>query len=482
MKKISLKAKLMGICLSVTLLGAVGGAIGFYFLNIVSGKYSSIVTSDLPQIELLGDLRGSFRELRIQIRSIAFMGTTEADVNQYVTAALVELGKVDQKFTEFKKNDPASNSRESFRHLDKSWQDFKSFGAVLVEKSKNYELHKSEITHLIREVCPVKAEVFYKALAVESDLYMSNVGASVKGAVSSEANAKNLTLLVSSLAILVSLCLAYFFATHLVGLIGDIATRLTSNTDEVKHATLVLVEASQVVSEGSTQAAAMIEESSAAIHQVTSMVKQNSEKAKTASSVSQASLTAAGRGERSVGSLIESMAKFSESSRKMSEIVNIIDDIAFQTNLLALNASVEAARAGDSGRGFAVVAEAVRSLAGRSATSAKEISDLIKHSLVLVDEGSRRADESKSSLTELIKSINSVSAVNHEISTGSEEQSVGVSQIGLAITSLDATTQKNAQASIRVASTADDLKVKSHGVEEAVEDLRSIIGRQRRAS
>jgi methyl-accepting chemotaxis protein len=482
MKKISLKAKLMGICLSVTLLGAIGGAIGFYFLNIVSGKYNSIVTSDLPQIELLGDLRGSFRELRIQIRSIAFMGTSEADVKQYVTAALVELGNVDQEFATFQKNDPQATSRESFRRLDKSWQDFKSFGAVLVEKSKNYEANKEEITHLIREVCPVKAEIFYKALAEESDLYMSNVGVSVKGAMSSEANAKNLTLMVSSLAILVSLCLAYFFANHLVGLIGDIATRLTSNTNEVKNATMVLVEASQVVSEGSTQAAAMIEESSAAIHEVTSMVKQNSDKAKTASSVSQQSLTAADRGERSVGSLIESMTRFSESSHKMSEIISIIDDIAFQTNLLALNASVEAARAGDSGRGFAVVAEAVRSLAGRSANSAKEISDLIKHSLALVAEGGRRADESKSSLTELIKSINSVSVVNHEISTGSQEQSVGVSQIGLAITSLDATTQKNAQASIRVAATADELKVKSQGVEEAVEDLRAIIGRQRKAS
>ncbi|MNS95591.1 Methyl-accepting chemotaxis protein III [compost metagenome] len=143
---------------------------------------------------------------------------------------------------------------------------------------------------------------------------------------------------------------------------------------------------------------------------------------------------------------------------------------------------MEAARAGDAGRGFAVVAEAVRSLAGRSATSAKEISQLIKHSLELVAEGGRRADESKSALTELIKSIKGVSVVNQEISTGSEEQSVGVSQIGLAITSLDTTTQKNAQASIRVASTADELKIKSQSVEEAVEDLRAIIGSQQRAS
>ncbi|MNL17150.1 Methyl-accepting chemotaxis protein II [compost metagenome] len=328
----------------------------------------------------------------------------------------------------------------------------------------------------------MKAEAFYKALAEESELYITNVGTSVKGAVTSEARAKSLTFLVSSLAVLVSLCLAYFFANGLVRLMGDIASRLTSNTDEVKQATVVLVEASQIVSEGSTQAAAMIEESSAAIHEVTSMVKQNSEKAKTASQVSQASLTAADRGERSVTSLIESMTQFSNSSRKMSEIVDIIDDIAFQTNLLALNASVEAARAGDAGRGFAVVAEAVRSLAGRSATSAKEISQLIKHSLELVAEGGRRADESKSALTELIKSIKGVSVVNQEISTGSEEQSVGVSQIGLAITSLDTTTQKNAQASIRVASTADELKIKSQSVEEAVEDLRAIIGSQRRAS
>ncbi|MFS4459285.1 methyl-accepting chemotaxis protein [Bdellovibrio sp. HCB2-146] len=482
MFKWNLKTKLMGMCLAVAVMGAASGAVGYYFLDVVSAKYNVIVTNDLPQIRVLGDLKGSFRELRIQIRSIAFIGTTPADVDFYVKLALQELNNVEKEMEAYKKADPSVISRQSFRDLETSWSDFKAFGTILIEKSKNYEAHKTEITELIRDVCPKKADAFYKALSAETSNYLASIDTSVTGAVKSEGTSKTWTISFLLTAIGMSLVFAYFFATRLVSLISEIANRLANDSNEVRKATSVLVEVSQSVSEGASEAAARIEESSAAVHQVAAMVKINTDKAKSASIVAEQSLQAADRGEKSVSSLIESMNKFSESSRKMSEIIDIIDDIAFQTNLLALNASVEAARAGDAGKGFAVVAEAVRSLAGRSATSAREISSLIQHSLSLVEEGSRRADESKSSLTELVKTINNVNTFNHEISQGSEEQNVGVSQIGVAMTSLDSTTQKNAQASVKVSATADDLMSKSRGVEESIRNLRSIIGHNKHAA
>jgi methyl-accepting chemotaxis protein len=152
------------------------------------------------------------------------------------------------------------------------------------------------------------------------------------------------------------------------------------------------------------------------------------------------------------------MKEINDSSRKISDIISVIDGIAFQTNILALNAAVEAARAGDQGRGFAVVASEVRSLAGRSADAAKEIKQLINASVERVEQGTSLVDDAGVTMAEVVGAIRKVSDLVGEISLASGEQAAGVAQVGEAVTQMDQVTQQNAALVEQMAAAASSLK------------------------
>ena len=159
-----------------------------------------------------------------------------------------------------------------------------------------------------------------------------------------------------------------------------------------------------------------------------------------------------------VAQVVNTMKGINESSRKISDIISVIDGIAFQTNILALNAAVEAARAGEQGRGFAVVASEVRSLAGRSAEAAKEIKSLISASVERVEQGSTLVDQAGTTMTEVVNAIKRVTDLVGEISAASTEQSQGVSQVGEAVTQMDKTPQQNAALVEEMAAAASSLQ------------------------
>ena len=159
--------------------------------------------------------------------------------------------------------------------------------------------------------------------------------------------------------------------------------------------------------------------------------------------------------------VVETMKGIIESSRKISDIISVIDGIAFQTNILALNAAVEAARAGEQGRGFAVVASEVRSLAGRSADAAKEIKSLINASVERVEKGSILVDQAGSTMTEVVTSIKRVTDIVGEISASSTDQATGVAHMGEAVRHMDQATQQNAALVEEMAAAASSLKAQA---------------------
>lgn len=236
-----------------------------------------------------------------------------------------------------------------------------------------------------------------------------------------------------------------------------------------------ILESSQSLSTSAQQASHSLESTSSSTEEVSSMVKLNAQHAEEAKLLATQAQEKARHGEAEVSKLTVSMTEISASSKKIEEIITVIDDIAFQTNLLALNASVEAARAGDHGKGFAVVAEAVRGLAQRSATSAKEISQLINDSVSKIERGHSVVRSSEASLKEIVTTIEKLSSLNTEISNASQEQSQGIMQINGALLEMDKITQANAEQAAQCTTTSSTLSEQSMILGQVVNRLNSVV-------
>lgn len=227
--------------------------------------------------------------------------------------------------------------------------------------------------------------------------------------------------------------------------------KLSGIVNQALNASQIVRTASQEVSQGSLdlsqriqEQAAALEETSASMEQMTATVDNTSDNAQRAAQVAGNVQRDARHGENIMQQTITAMNAIQESSHKISEIVNLIDGIAFQTNLLALNAAVEAARAGDHGRGFAVVAGEVRALAQRSADAARDITNLIEESVTRIDDGTKLAQESGDSLLGILHSIEEVTGMINEIAQASGEQAQGVNQVHQAVSDIDSATQQSA--------------------------------------
>jgi aerotaxis receptor len=212
----------------------------------------------------------------------------------------------------------------------------------------------------------------------------------------------------------------------------------------VQVASQQIAAATYDLSSRTEQAASSLEETAAAMEQQTASIQQNSETARQASQIALGATQVAEKGGKAMASVENTMGLITASSRRIADIIQVIDGIAFQTNILALNAAVEAARAGEQGRGFAVVASEVRSLAGRSAAAAKEIKVLIDDSVSTVESGSRLVADAGQTMNEVVTQVQRVHALMAEITLASQEQSLGISQVGMAVAQLDQMTQQNA--------------------------------------
>jgi len=249
---------------------------------------------------------------------------------------------------------------------------------------------------------------------------------------------------------------------------------LTRTISTMRHGVEEINTGAQEIAAGSTdlstrteQQAATLEETAATMEQLSSTVKQNASNAHHASDVADKAAQVARDGGSAMAQVVATMDGISTSSRQISDIVTVIDGIAFQTNILALNAAVEAARAGEQGKGFAVVAGEVRSLAQRSAQAAKEVKELIERSVATVNVGSMQVQRAGDTMQQVVDSIAEVATIMGEISSASREQAAGIDQVSLAVAQMDEVTQQNAALVEQSAAAATALEDQARRLDQA---------------
>ncbi len=268
-------------------------------------------------------------------------------------------------------------------------------------------------------------------------------------------------------------------AGQLLRMLGRMNGSLGEVVSQVRMSAEAVVTASSQVSAGTTdlsqrteEQASSLEETAASMEELASTVKQNADNAKQADELARNASKRAEQGGAEVVRVVTTMTEISDSAKRITEIVSVIDSIAFQTNILALNAAVEAARAGEQGRGFAVVASEVRSLAQRSAQAAKEIKGLIGQSVAKVENGTRLVEQAGDTIQALVIDVKRVSELMGSIAEASAEQSRGVQQVNKTVTEMDRVVQQNASAVQESAAAAEGMRQQAESLVRVVSAFR----------
>jgi len=255
-------------------------------------------------------------------------------------------------------------------------------------------------------------------------------------------------------------------ANSTIETLTDVAAKIQGSAESVRTGAGEISRGNLDLSQRTEKQATSLDRTSASMQEMTSSVQDNADNAQNANQLAKEASQQAALGGSVVANAVAAMTEINESSRRISDIIGVIDEIACQTNLLALNASVEAARAGEQGRGFAVVASEVRNLAGRSATAAKEIKDLILDSTGKVAEGSRLVNESGETLEGIVQRVDEVASIIGKIAGASQQQADGIVQVSDAITQLEELTQQNAALVEEAASASESLRSQADSMTE----------------
>jgi len=459
------------------------GAVALWRSSAIQDDFRTVTDQRIPRVAMLNEVKGQLNQIAIGMRNIALVDDA-AEQKRQQGAVLAARQKIGELLARLKADISTARGEELLGAIEAQ-------RARYIEAQNRYMALVSEgnvagaRAYLLTEVRPVLDTYFGAVdalIAFQSDL----LDEAVKKAQADVLAIQNAVWLSVVLGLVAAgdlgvqmqaqgrnetAQLLHALQQMLQGL-RAVVSQVRSGSEGVASASSQIAQANNDLSARTEQQASALQQTAASMEQLNSTVRQNADNARQANQLALSATTVAERGGSVVGQVVHTMKGINESSQRIADIIQVIDGIAFQTNILALNAAVEAARAGEQGRGFAVVASEVRALAGRSATAAKEIKQLIGTSVERVEAGTALVDQAGATMQEVVAAVRRVTDLMGEISAASTEQSQGVSQVGEAVVQMDQVTQQNAALVEEMAAAATSLKGRALELVQSVEVFR----------
>ncbi|WP_136419583.1 methyl-accepting chemotaxis protein [Herbaspirillum sp. ST 5-3] len=474
--RLALSFGVMGVFLVLVLVFSVS------MLSRVHDGTELIVNDRMPKIEAASELQTEIDDIAIALRNMmlnedkADRQKQMADIEESRRVAKEQLELLQRSLRFAKAKDLAQRMNEANdKYLKGQDELIRRINSGSPEDAKAY---------LSNELRPVLA-AYKKLIGEQLQLQKQFAQEFAESAAQTYANTRNLMIGLGALILAFAAALAYIITVSITRPLakalkvantvasGDLTSHIdVRSTDEmgqllhalklmneslvdtvamVRTGTETIATASSEVASGSLdlssrteEQASSLEETASSMEELTSTVKQNADNARQANAMAETASNVAAKGGEVIAKVVVTMDEINSSSTRITDIISVIDGIAFQTNILALNAAVEAARAGEQGRGFAVVAAEVRNLAQRSAAAAREIKTLIEDSTAKVENGGKLVNEAGATMQEIVRSVKHVTDIMAEITAASLEQTTGIEQINQAINQMDEVTQQNA--------------------------------------
>jgi methyl-accepting chemotaxis protein len=456
--------------------------LGVVSLGRVNESTEAVVTKRMPRLEMSSRVLAEVNDIAIALRNM-MLNDAPADRAKQIEEVTSSRKECEAILTELDKvlQDPRGRAiLKQQQELNANYQKRAQELARLIE-ANDADGAKAYLTNELRPVLAAYKKAIAEQIGIQKELAAQDAAAAGE----TYGDTRNLMLALGVLILAGAGALAWWITASITRPVrraldvanavaaGDLTTRVEvtsqcemgqllaalkamndnlvktvstvrTGTEAIGTASGEVAAGNQDLSSRTEQQASSLEETASSMEELTSTVKQNADNARQANTLAEAASGVASRGGQVINDVVSTMEQINEASGKITDIISVIDGIAFQTNILALNAAVEAARAGEQGRGFAVVASEVRNLAQRSAAAAKEIKTLIADSSDKVGTGSRLVKEAGSTMTDIVESVRRVTDILNEISSASQEQTAGIEQINEAITQMDTVTQQNA--------------------------------------